>query len=254
MARCAGCEKSLGLFGKRYRLDRQTFCDTCAVAYFEQRRVRVLQELLGDGPPVEIFTIHKVRTRDPDRPKGREMLLGLACFTDKGVCFIQIGHMRRPGDALLILYFLLIGLFVVIIMLIREEQEKRKRQDAYFRGEVTILEVAESLSELLQLATQVIFYPRESIRDIRINSGGFALKLHKGRKRFAVDRSGHDFKRYRAVAKAYRQAIRRGGDLLSACKPHVTDETPRALPELPMPTMPPPPPGVRPGAPPPIPQ
>ena len=200
-----------GIFLKWKNLDGHSFCESCAVTWFEQRRHRVLQELCRGAPPIEAFRIPRVRTRNPDRPKSQEILLGLASFTNKGVCFVQLARQKGadPGWGLA---------FGVIGAAIAGSAAKRREKESFEQIEQGILRNADDFPDLLQRAEQVLYYPREDISRLKFDSAGFAIRTRKLRKRFLYEGGRKAFKQFRDVAKAYSRALESGTDPLQACR------------------------------------
>lgn len=213
MARCHSCGINLGWgpFSKAEILDGHRFCRPCSDEWYEQRRKCVLSQICQGGDPVEIFTIPKVRTRNPDKPKSRELLLGITAFTDRGVCFIQTG-LHFKADSGLGLAFGLIG------HAIAESNARKKMKKTFAEGEHEIIDQADSFVDLLSRAEQLFFYPRQEITKLRFDSSGFDIRMGKFRKRFATSGGRKAFKQFREIAGVYRTAIENNADPVLASK------------------------------------
>lgn len=218
MARCHSCGKNLGwgLFSKRVTMDGHRFCQPCSEEWSDKRRQRVLSQICEGGDPVEIFNIPRVRTKDADRPKGRELLLGMAAFTDRGVCFIQTARHTKadPGWALA---------FGLIGHAFAESAARKNRDKAFARGQREMVEKADGFTDLLRRSEQLLFYPRQEITRLKFDSKGFNIRLGRLRKRFATEGGRKAFKQFREIAETYRSAIERGTDPVLACK-HLSAE------------------------------
>jgi len=210
MARCYSCKTylGLGLFSAWRNLDKHSFCHSCAVKYAEERRHRVLAEVMEGRPPVELFRIPRVRTRNPDRPGSRELLLGLASFTDKGVCFLELGlHIKAdPGWG---------WAFGLLGAIIADSAAKERLRGSFQRQEQ---QGAKEFQRILEEAEDVLFYPRDEIQQLKFKAGLFEIRMGKSRKRFAYEDGRRLFKEFRDVAEAYCDALDRGIDPVLACR------------------------------------
>ncbi len=214
MARCHSCRKYLGLgfFSKWMILEKKSFCTPCANEWFDQRRQRVRSRVTEGGEPERLFSIEGVYTRDPDNPKGRQMLLGQAAFMDKGVCFIETSRFRRKNSGMGLIFGLLgaaLDSAAAKKQLVKAlDDDKRKvEQDAY------------NFADQMAYANQMVFYPCEDITRLRFDSKGFEVRMGKLRKRFATSGGRKAFKRYEEIARAYRIAVESDTDPVLACKP-----------------------------------
>ena len=216
MAHCYTCNKYLGLrvYSKWPTLDSHRFCEPCAVQYRQQRRQRVLSELCQGGDPEDIFTAGGIRTLDPDKPKGRSLVLGILAFMDKGVCFVQIAEVLKANLSWA-------ALFGLIGAAIAESKAKAKRQEAYAEGEREILNPAEDFRGILQRAQQLFFYPLKEITRIKSGSWGFEVRMGKSRTRFAMEGGRKTYKQLRELVDAYQRAIETQTNPVLHCKPLV---------------------------------
>jgi len=211
--RCHSCSTYLGfwVFGKWVTRDKLRFCEPCADAWAEQRRQRVLGEICDGGPPRDIFTIPRIRAKDPDRPKSHHWVVGQAAFTDKGVCFIQTGQYAGadPGAGIA---------FGIIGGMIAESAAKKRRLEEFDAGEQDVVESADDFMALLCRAEQLLFYPRGEITKLRFNPTGFTVWSRGSRKRFGMEGGRKAYRQFRDVAEAYRRAIDANEDPYLACQ------------------------------------
>lgn len=192
-------------------MDGLRFCQPCSVDYGKRRRQASVGAVLEGGPPVEIFRIVRVRTRNPDRPRSRERLVGLASFTDRGVCFLHLGT-YLTADPALSLGFGLIG--AVIGMVGETDRRKQALQDAEGAGLA-----GQPLAVLVHRAERVLYYPIADIRRLKFNSSGFYIRTQQGNKCFAFEGGRKFYKQIEPLADAYRTALERDSDILLSCKP-----------------------------------
>lgn len=219
MATCHLCEKKLGFFSKSVPLDGHRFCPTpCAPQWRAQRKERAVGALCRDGGPAGLFSIPELRTRDPDKPKGSTLLLGVLAFLDKGVCFVQIAETKK-ADSGMGIAFGLIG------ALIAEGRAKRRRQEAYAMGEREILGDNKSITQILADAQRLIFYPADQITKLRLTSGLVEVRTADGKNRFALANGRKTCKRFKPLFDAYARAIQAGSDPILECKPLLGDGT-----------------------------
>ena len=217
--RCYSCSKYLGfyVFGKWVTRDKHRFCEPCAGEWVEQRRQRVLAEICaGQPPPRPIFTIPKVRTKDPDRPKSREWLLGLTAFTDKGICFIQTASHTGVDEGWGLAFGMIAGIVATTIV-------ARRRREEFAEGEQDVIDPADTFVDLLCRSEQLLFYPRDDITELSFNSTGFTVRLGKYRKRFGMEGGRKTLRAIREVAEAYRSALEQDTDPYQACKQLATE-------------------------------
>ncbi|MHC4986454.1 MAG: hypothetical protein ACYTFO_09910 [Planctomycetota bacterium] len=215
--RCHSCSKYLGfwVFGKWVTRDKLRFCEPCADAWAEQRRQRVLGEICSGEPPREIFTIPRVRAKDPDRPNSRHWVVGQAAFTDKGICFIQTGQYAGADSSATFAFGIIGGL-------IAESAARKRRLEEFAEGEHDIVESADDFMGLLCRAEQLLFYPRGDITKLRFDSSGFTVWSRGGRRRFGMEGGGKADRGFRDIADAYRRAIDTNEDPYLACE-HLAD-------------------------------
>jgi hypothetical protein len=214
MATCSSCGKNMGLgiFSKWVAMDKLKFCHPCAEVYSQQRRQRVIEAVLGLQPQC-LFVLPKVRTRNPDRPGSRERLIGLAAFTDKGICFVNLGK-HEAADAAWGHLFGLLGA-------IASSMAASKELKSAFAEAEAVIRTSQDFADLLNSARQVFFYPRERLTKVKIAAGWFTLWQDKKNVQFQVHGTRKEFKPLQAHAKAYCDAVGRGLDLSSAVPPGI---------------------------------
>jgi hypothetical protein len=210
MAICGGCGNKLGLFAKTVRLDKTKFCPPCAEAYFQQRRRKGIDQVLSLQPRC-LFVLPKVRTRDPDRPGSRHRLIGLTAFTDKGVCFVNLGTHQAadPGWG---------HLFGLIGALVSEMSAKKEMATAFAQAE-SVMYGAQDFAALLNRSRQVLFYPLPKVDLVKIGAGWVTVRHEKKKIQFQVHGTRKEFKQVQAHAKAYCDAVKRGIDPASSMPP-----------------------------------
>jgi hypothetical protein len=190
MARCHSCRKwlGIGLFSRWENMDGHSFCRTCAPTYEQQRRQATLDALLQDGGPELVFAIPNVRVADPDKPRGRALLVGDLVFTDKGVCFVQVAKATRadPGWGLM---FGLVGAAIATAV------ATRSHSDAYEDGAKSLHDAAEDFHGFLRMADRVVVLWKQDIRKIKVSAfWGFYMLVGKFRRVFKVDGGAKQFK------------------------------------------------------------
>ncbi len=204
MARCHICGKNLGLglLSHWVTMDRHRFCQACAELYRQEREAQVRSAVSEGGVPQCIFTMTHVRTRDPDRPKGRERLVGAAAFTDKGVCFFQTGQHLAADEGQG-------GLFGLIGIIISEIISRRHKKRAVAET-ADLFRDRQDIAKLLGSARRVLFYPLDQTSRLRFDAKGFDIWEGKRRKRFAFEGGRKAYKQIRDQALAYADDIGRG--------------------------------------------
>jgi len=198
----------LGVLSGRIKLDGYRFCRLCSQQWLEQRGPRTLAELCENQSPAKVFMIRRAWTRNPDK-QGNQRLLGPLIFTDKGVCFLQIGSAQPANPAVGLLVGALIGALL-------DGDVRRKCDLAFDEGENRIARPATSLVDLLHRAERVLFHPREDITTLRISPGGVTVK-HDGKKQWYGIVKGQP-RPSRKLTEAYRMAIETNSDPVLACK------------------------------------
>ncbi len=212
MARCHLCKKKLGLgfFSKWVTMDRNRFCLPCAPQYAEQRKLQALKDILDKPSPQPIFTIHQIWTKNPDKPSGRQMLLGATAFLDKGICFIHLGsHTKNDGVAGLV--------FGIIGAVIADAADHNKMVKELDRISDQSPLTEETLFDRMLGAERVLFYPFCDIKKLSHDRKGFNIHFGKQRKRFAWYGGGKTYQRYKQLLEAYSQAIRTQSDPVALC-------------------------------------
>lgn len=210
MAQCHLCSEDIGrgVLSLRVKVDGHLFCQPCSELWRQQRHQRAVEEICAGQPPVKVFMIRRVWTQNPDK-QGNRRLLGPLIFTDRGVCFVQIGS-AQPSS-------LAVGLLVgVLIGALLDGDARRKSDLAFDEGENRIARPATSLVDLLTRAEGVLFHPREAIATLRIGAGGVTVK-HDGRKQWYGIVKGQP-RLPRELTEAYRMAIETNSDPVLACK------------------------------------
>jgi len=190
----------LGIFSRWVTLDKMKFCQPCSETYFMERREAIVRRILGLNPE-RLFTVQRVRTRDPDRPNSRRRLVGLAAFTDKGVCFVQLGE-HNAADSGMGFAFGIIG------HLIAEAGANKEKRRAMEEAEM-LRDEARDFNELLRFAPQTLFYPLESLKKVKIKSGQFCLWADGTKKQFVYEGGRKVFKLFKPQAQAYCEAVKR---------------------------------------------
>ena len=213
MARCHSCNTYLGLgiFSKWVSMDGFRFCSLCAEPWEQQRQRELLETICSGQPPVDLFTLPRIRARNPDRPQARERLLGLLAFTDKGICFIQISSEAKAD----------IGwgvAFGVLGALLAQSAAKRRQGDSLNVAEKRIVEPATDFVDLLHRAERVLFYPKEQITKLRVDSAGVMVQCDRKKHGFGLIGGRKAFRPFKELAEAYRDAVESQTDPALACK------------------------------------
>lgn len=128
----------------------------------------VISTLFEGGDPVEIFTIPRVTTPDPDNP-GRDLLLGYLTFTNRTVYFAQIAE-SKSVDVEVGGTFGFVG--AAAEALIKAEQKKRA-EDKIWAQEI---KGSRNFRGILEKADRLIVFPKETIIDVEY-SRLFGLKI-----------------------------------------------------------------------------
>lgn len=203
MARCYKCQKKLGLFekDKDFRMvegKRFPFCGSCAKLWDQEQKMHVLSVLCEGGDPVELFTIPRVRTFDPDNPDPDKDLLGHLIFTNKAVCFAQIAELKKPTQG--VESGVLFGaLGAAVEAAIKEKQSKSTMNKIWAEAEeAKEIKGPCNLRGVLEKADRLIVFPKETITDIGYSRfGRFKLKIKTSSKSHPFNLEGNQAKTYK---------------------------------------------------------
>lgn len=211
MAQCYLCNAHVGsIFSPKWvNLDGQRFCPNCADQWQEKRRLDILEAMHAGGDPVCLFEISGVRTRDPDKPKSKEVPLGIAAFTDKGICFLEITQFQKPDAAMTFLFGAIVGA-------IAAHSHNVKEGRRYAISEAEARRFAPTFMDMLADTPRLIYYPVDDITRLKHGGWGFEVRVGKVRKKFAFMDGRKAYKAVRQKLRTYADAVRTGHDLVAA--------------------------------------
>lgn len=201
------------MFSHWIRHDSKNFCKECALVYAEQRRANAIAAVLDKGPPQVLFVLENAQGRNPDRPKGQEVLHGPAFFLDRGICFIALARRSEMKDEeVALVHFGLIGW--IISATLGHARKKRTEQEVQRR----LASHALDLLPLLEEADEVLYYPRHSLDDLKTDSHGFTIWFGETRKRFLYGGGRKVWSEIKDISTAYSEAIRKQTDPVMHCQ------------------------------------
>ena len=204
MARCHACGKYLGLgiFSRWVPMDGKSFCDPCAEPYRRCRHEQTLVALLRPGMPNCLVAIPDVVTKDPDRPKARDRLVGQVFFSDKGVFFVQtVDYLAAdPGWGLL---FGWIG--AAAAGSAANIAKGRAVEDARLA-----IADATDLRDLLIRSPRILLYPLAMIERLKVRARGLEIRSAGKTKHFAFEGGRKVYRQFADRARAYADDVNRG--------------------------------------------
>jgi hypothetical protein len=214
MARCSRCEAKIGMFENTLRRADATLCESCLTPWYKERKQESLQFLCEGGEPVEFFSIPLVQCVDPYIRNGQNLLIGNLAFTDKGICFIQIGEYPETFESkgAFPFFLALVGITLICSDIYKDTAIKKQ---AIVQGQLAVLENAKSFTEILQRSPKLIVFAREQVSDVTFGRrSGLLVHLGKQKMCFYLKGKQKEFEQHSQgieqfldVMRNYRQSL-----------------------------------------------
>jgi hypothetical protein len=198
MAQCYSCQKKLGVFERtvKYGPERLPYCVPCATMKEKQEAMATLFE---GGESKRIFRIPNVYFTDPYDVQMKTRLIGDLLFLDKAVCFVQTGQYQGSSNTTAFMF----GLLGALIAGMQEKKAMKKAME-----QVQLIQQnfpTTSLREIVERASRVIFFPKDSITEMKFSSwfGGFRIKTADKQQVFRMENGKKTFKEYEDKVREY---------------------------------------------------